>query len=44
MVKIKMFRGAVSDPKLATEISSRPYDTISRQEAKELSGGKMVYK
>lgn len=43
MVKVKGFIGMIAKPELASEIASRPYDVISREEAKELSNGKNVF-
>ncbi len=33
MVKVKSFKGIVSNPLLASEVASRPYDVVTRDEA-----------
>lgn len=42
MVKVRGFQGIVAKPEIASEIASRPYDVISREEAKQLANGKDV--
>ena len=40
MVKVKSFRGYIANPEIASEIASRPYDVITRAQAKKLTDNK----
>lgn len=40
MVKVKSFRGYIANSEIASEIASRPYDVITRAQAKKLTDNK----
>lgn len=40
MVKIKLFKGVLANPSLASDLASLPYDVVTRQEALTLANNK----